>query len=1007
MSLITLRSQNSGVPGSVSESAAYIRNYFKEEITFQPGDTFELVSISITKIDKFEIVQGQNDRLVWRIGAGPSSIGGTPNFSQHVVTIPGGGYNGAQFAQLLQNLMNQSVMLGNFSPDGSGDATKGGFEVIFTAGTAGPPTSDAKFSISYYQQDLPSSNGDTLTISKELEYAVGGLSVTQDTTNNVYNLEVSPGTNFPNSPRDITTLSNGVYGSKSVFPNGGEVSVIIEPVKGLDTIPNLDFTTGGASEILNYDIGDGAGPQDFDIKFDANSGLSNDWEYNVELFDGTTGTIATSILENHGRIDTTSLVAAGGGDGYNVDDTGNLTGGTGTGATYKVLSVSAADGAVLSYEIVAEGIGYVVGDILTLDGDFEVGAQIQVDTLLPTAGGTGYAVGDEGDCIPVIGTGTGAKFKVLTISANGQGEILTYELTNTGGGYNIGDTADLVKTGGSPSNALIRIKTIATGSTNLFGYVSDDGLLGLATTDGADATKASNWNRGFFYYNVNTKFFQGFGDNGVPTEPRPKGTIKRKSGSGYDITLRNIGYATCQMGVARNQLILGKTQYPGNASASLSKDDGGYDIQFSVLDDGINDDIAIFCDGFIKGGQDYPIVGWRDVKKYINTDDEGDVYNSSDWDNLPQGPAPWATFDYPNDNIKVRMERYGIDKTRVYISHDSSGDGAFQEEVVVLQQNDVVESVKFAPNIREVMYPFVPVTFFAKGSRFGTTKISLGGIYDLKRIDSTDSVIIGSNYTGNPHAPENIVGVIREENNSVNDYSETGPVSGPQSQVQLSSMWKWGLVEAGEDSGDTKSTYNSAGQGGPGILNDDGDQTLLTGRSLAPNYANMNNVLGFLRWNTFKENTGTSATITTAAPNVPQTNLLEPSLMVEFPDFNIKSFSGESSDTGRAIAVIPREQWTTNEKTGTLIYVAPYPIQIDLGIPNRMTLNELTCRLRQADGLLADDLLHPTEITIRKREGDEQKQQRIMTNVMKVINMERGNIHDSNISNFNNNMPKI
>ena len=220
-------------------------------------------------------------------------------------------------------------------------------------------------------------------------------------------------------------------------------------------------------------------------------------------------------------------------------------------------------------------------------------------------------------------------------------------------------------------------------------------------------------------------------------------------------------------------------------------------------------------------------------------------------------------------------------------------------------------------------------------------------------------------------------------------------------------MFKFGLVENGESNGNNPSTYDANKHGGPGLLDGNNVQTQLSGRSLAPNFANMNILLGFERWYTFDTNSGVSQTMTTGNDNIPQTNILEPSLMVEFPDFNIRSYSGESSDTGRAIAVIPREQWTTNEKTGTLIYVAPYPIQIDLGIGSRTSLNELTCRLRTADGLLADDLLHPTEVTIRKLEGEEQKQERILSKAFSKMNQVRGNIQDSNISNFNNNMPKL
>ncbi len=55
-----------------------------------------------------------------------------------------------------------------------------------------------------------------------------------------------------------------------------------------------------------------------------------------------------------------------GGTGYNVDDEGNLTGGSGTGATYKVLTE--AGNVVQTVEITNAGLGYKVDDVLTLAG---------------------------------------------------------------------------------------------------------------------------------------------------------------------------------------------------------------------------------------------------------------------------------------------------------------------------------------------------------------------------------------------------------------------------------------------------------------------------------------------------------------------------------------------------------------------------------------------------------------------------------------------------------------
>jgi hypothetical protein len=71
-----------------------------------------------------------------------------------------------------------------------------------------------------------------------------------------------------------------------------------------------------------------------------------------------------------------------GGTGYNVDDEGDLTGGSGSGATYKVLTE--AGNVVATLEITNAGLGYKVDDVLTLAGHGGANATItltEVDAI--------------------------------------------------------------------------------------------------------------------------------------------------------------------------------------------------------------------------------------------------------------------------------------------------------------------------------------------------------------------------------------------------------------------------------------------------------------------------------------------------------------------------------------------------------------------------------------------------------------------------------------------------
>ena len=79
MSLITLSSQrNTSVQRDTDP--AIIKNYFKDGIRLREGTEVALVSLTINKLDLYEIVTGENDTLIWRIG-------NAQNFLQHRIIM--------------------------------------------------------------------------------------------------------------------------------------------------------------------------------------------------------------------------------------------------------------------------------------------------------------------------------------------------------------------------------------------------------------------------------------------------------------------------------------------------------------------------------------------------------------------------------------------------------------------------------------------------------------------------------------------------------------------------------------------------------------------------------------------------------------------------------------------------------------------------------------------------------------------------------------------------------
>ena len=965
MSLITLRSQNDSLSGSVVESSAYIRNYFKESIEFNRGDTFELVSISITKTDKFEIVAGVNDRFIWRIGQGPTSLTDrSPTFSQHQVIIPAGSYNGQQLALIIQNELNRGVILQNYAPPLNDDVTQGGFQVIYSENTTVSPPTPASFQITYRQSPTPVQNAETLTITKFLD-TTDILTVSQDIgINNGWLLRVDP-SKYQNG-RNLTTLTTGVYGNKSTFPNGGEVQVDISPSLILQSIAG--FT--GALRVIDYNTGGFV--RDIDLTVTAIAPV-NGWEYELDFGDGIAGKIASFQLYNGGTDgQVLNSVLGAGGSGYAVNESGTFTTtGSGILLNYTINSVSNPGGAILTYTLTSSGQDYAVGDLASFGLPAGGGTQADISiTQIETGGGTDYLANQE----IFLDNASGLNRLICTIDAvDSFGAIISVTPNNTlpaGENYTAGYISNAVRVSDPEIGiqAQFEIQTVTSGITKKYGYLSNDGFLGTSLINTADATQESNWTAGKWTYNsLTTKLTSS---SGTASDTNPHGKIQTTAGGGFASTLVPGVYNRVCFGLARNILISGIDNYPSNIDAQLQAIPKGFDIQFSVYSSVANNDIQIECTGFVKTqGATYPNSNWRTLKEYIKLND---IARSSNWNSvLGTAPANWTTFNYGTDHIRVRMERYDVDKTRVFISHDNAGDQNYSEEVVVLQQNvgGSTNGAVFSPVTIENYYPFHPCVFTSKGTRFGNNDVKLRGIYDPRAIDGSQANIVSTTFSGNITSKNNIVQMITDEDTHIQDYTLTGlphlNVAAPLSQ---SSMWKWGIVDESETNGNFQSTYNAAGQGGPQIQDAQGIDTQLSGRSLSPNNAaNATGLLGFERWNTYRA--GLTQTIKTSANNTPSTNLLEPSLMVEFPDFNIKSYSGESSDSCKAISVIPREQWTTSQKTGTLMYVSNYPIPIDLNISNKQQLNQLTCRLRQMDGTMADDLLHPTELTIRKRRG--------------------------------------
>ena len=128
-----------------------------------------------------------------------------------------------------------------------------------------------------------------------------------------------------------------------------------------------------------------------------------------------------------------------------------------------------------------------------------------------------------------------------------------------------------------------------------------------------------------------------------------------------------------------------------------------------------------------------------------------------------------------------------------------------------------------------------------------------------------------------------------------------------------------------------------------------------------------------------------------------------PTLMVEFPEFNIQGYSGAAKDKHPIVAIIPTEEWSTGDVAGTLHYKPFFQLPIDVNLPEDRELYSLSCRLRNLDGSLASNLTNPTTITFYKNERPEKSMEKTMERVLQ----NRSEIQDHKISTNTNNYPRV
>ena len=233
MSLITLTSEQNAQNPQLNDPAI-LRNHFKDGIKIRKGSEIGLVSISINKESSFQITTGVNDTFTWRYG-------NRNDFIFHKVTITPGDYTGTELATEIARASNGSIILQNFEFVSSFDPSEF--------------NNDGGFVLTIQQKEVPDQNENTF----ESTSVDGTITIT--TASEIKNETDSSGKpvtkirgdkvegEFADTGGDNDLAKMMINGKRSLFPNGGESSIIIPPKKSFGKKSLEDKITASAGSL--------------------------------------------------------------------------------------------------------------------------------------------------------------------------------------------------------------------------------------------------------------------------------------------------------------------------------------------------------------------------------------------------------------------------------------------------------------------------------------------------------------------------------------------------------------------------------------------------------------------------------------------------------------------------------------------------------------------------------------------------------------------------------------
>ena len=995
--LITLKSKpyNDGV--SSDESASNWTNYFKEGIRFTPNSTAQLVSCSVNKTDSYIIEEGINDTFVYAIGnTGEDDNGYNGPFSQHQITLEPGGYSGESLAAHIQQLLIDSTLLGImkydweciFTPPVGFQEPLENFEIKWDQGGIGEPYTIAVYDEPQHTSVYP--NAPALTwehfgvdYAKSLQSKVnfnqlGGddyIGIGPLTTNNIQGFNLDQG---------------------SIFCNGGLFSAVVAPVNVIGEY-NLGLIRGlqPGDDELTLTNWYGAGTVAAGTVSEVNPALYSGFEYLMQVPTGEIGSIeALAVLPGANGLSSASIGPLGGGSLWIVGDEFTITGSiAGVNATAEVITVDAnLNDALTGFFIKNPGINFAVNEVTVYTNPNPLGTDgdgIVVD-ILPTFSGTNlvhsYTLTTAVTTSPV--EPTNAIIQMLTLGPNGAYD--TSEFQQRGHNYSVGDIVYIENAAGD--NPYFTVTQTVDEDDIWFLHVTEEGAVGMSMWDyphdpnspnlapsSNNAEDSGQWDIGFklggdeqfpdVTIDASTRLLQInlFPNEGTPGElygavPNiisPDGIIITDfAGVALPVSY-SLAIPTTSVGYTRRQNKQTYTNEKADLYVTLTSTEDNTDVNIRITQ--------------------LQTVGSGSGVMVTLFDDE--------ITNVPE-LAAFTTGDW----LKVDIHVVGIVDTTIIVAHDTQGNNIWTEGIILESgvtpvPNQIVPNRPlYESNIRECMYPLTPILNTCIGTGFSAATIpdptgsldeGMATVFLAGHVDSLHSLT-----TPNIYSPSTLVTGTETDDQLFNSLARSAPGT-----PVLPYFFKFGNVR----SVDTDASP---------LRIDAVEPRLLWEGLVAPNTGNINRQLAMYRVYNYDNDPASSADILPESQRATQPDVLNPTIQIELPDFNLKSFSGQSSDTGRAIAVIPREQFTTDERSGVLHYESQYPVVIDLNCKDNIVLNHLSVRMRNLNGRLAT-LQNPTQVTILIKEKDQPAQTVALQEAMERVERKISETQSSNIAIMN------